>query len=320
MKQLKKFFICILALCFISVSFTSCTDSALQNEKNDGSLSIVTTIFPIYDWVKNIAGEASEVIYLDGSGIDMHSFEPTAKDIITLSDADIFICIGGESDEWVDGAVSSSENNDLVVIKLMDITGGLKEEIVEGMQEDEHTHEADVSELDEHIWLSLKNAQTCVSAIAENLGELDAENKELYLSNADNYNSKLADLDKRYSQAVASAEKNTLIFADRFPFRYLTQDYSIEYFAAFSGCSAESEASFETITFLIEKTNELGIEYLIILENSDGKLADTIADETEAKILTLNSCQSVTSTEIENGKTYLSVMEENLSVLTEALS
>lgn len=318
--MLKKFFICILSLCLILISFTSCTDTTVQNDNKDGSLSIVTTIFPIYDWTKNIAGDNLNVTYLDGSGIDMHSFEPTAKDIITIADADIFICIGGESDSWVESAVNSSENDNLVVLKLIDITGGLTEEIVDGMQHDEYSHEADVSEFDEHIWLSLKNAQTCVSAIAEKLGELDTANKEIYLSNAKNYNSELAELDNKYTQTVKSAKKKTLIFADRFPFRYLTEDYSIEYFAAFSGCSAESEASFETITFLIEKTKELGIEYLIILENSDGKLADTVAAETAAKILTLNSCQSVTSTEIKNGKTYLSVMEENLSVLTEALS
>ena len=310
----------MLSLCLVFISFTSCTGTTSQNDNTDNSLSIVTTIFPVYDWAKNIAGDNWDVTYLDGSGTDMHSFEPTAKDIITIADADIFICIGGKSDSWVEAAVNSSENDKIVVLKLIGITGGLKEEFVDGMQHEEHSHDADVSEFDEHIWLSLKNAQTCVSAIAEKLGGIDPSNKDLYLSNAENYNTELAELDKKYADTVETAKQHTLIFADRFPFRYLTEDYGIEYYAAFPGCSAESEASFETITFLIEKTKELGIEHLIILENSDGKLADTVAHETDVKILTLNSCQSVTSTEIENGKTYLSVMEENLSVLTEALS
>ncbi|MBQ8209027.1 MAG: zinc ABC transporter substrate-binding protein [Clostridia bacterium] len=317
---MKKIFIYILSLCLLLISLTSCADTQ-QNGDDDASLTIVTTIFPIYDWVRNITGSTDGIVYLDGSGIDMHSFEPTANDIITLANADIFICIGGASDEWVDAAVSSCANENLTVIKLIDITGGLTEEAVEGMQEeDDHGHDTDTSELDEHIWLSLKNAQTAVSAIAKALGELDTVNRDTYLSNAENYNQKLTELDGRYAQTVASAEKNTLIFADRFPFRYLTEDYSLNYYAAFPGCSAESEASFKTITFLIEKTKELQLDYIIILENSDGKLAGTIADETGAKALTLNSCQSVTSTEIENGKTYLSVMEENLAILTEALS
>ncbi len=325
---MKKFFIYILSVTLVLCCFSSCTGNSDKTELlsdsavSDDGLFIVTTIFPIYDWVRNITGSSSNLVYLDESGIDLHSFEPTANDIITLSKADIFICIGGASDEWADAAVSSSQNEDLVVIRLIDITDGLTEETVEGMQEetDELDHGQDTSELDEHIWLSLKNAQTAVSAIANNLCELDSTNKEAYLKNAENYNEKLSELDKKYAQAVTNSANNTLVFADRFPFRYLTEDYGIEYYAAFPGCSAESEASFETITFLIEKTNELGLNYIIVLENSDGKLASTVSDETGAEILTLNSCQSVTSDDVENGRTYLSAMEENLAILTEALS
>lgn len=321
---MKKIFICILSLILLIVSLTACGTNTAKNEQSSekvnstASLSIVTTIFPIYDWVKNITGSDSNLIYLDESGIDLHSFEPTANDIITLSKADVFVCIGGSSDEWVDAAVKSSGNENLTVIKLIEITGGLVEKTVEGMQKEDAEH--DTSEYDEHIWLSLKNAQTAVKAIAETLGELDGTNKAQYLTNADSYNSKLLSLDEKYSRTVEASEKNTLLFADRFPFRYLTEDYGIEYYAAFPGCSAESEASFETITFLIEKTQELELDYIIILESSDGKLAQTISSETGAEILTLNSCQSVTNTNIENGSSYISVMEENLAILTEALS
>lgn len=319
---MKKFIICILSVCLIAVSLAACSDNTADTNADSAEVSVVTTIFPIYDWVKNITGNTQGLEYLDKSGIDMHSFEPTASDILTIAQADVLICIGGVSDEWVDAAVSSSQNENIRVIKLIEITGGLTEETVDGMQddEDEHHNETDASEYDEHIWLSLKNAQKAVSAIAQTLSEINPENSELYLNNAKNYNLKLAELDKKYADAVTSAEKSTLLFADRFPFRYLTEDYGIEYYAAFPGCSAESEASFETVTFLIEKTKELSLEYIIILESSDGKLADTVANETGADILTLNSCQAVTSEDVESGKTYLSVMEENLAILTEALS
>lgn len=322
MKRLKKFIICILSVCLFIASLTACSDNTADTNADSAEVSVVTTIFPIYDWVKNITGNTQGLVYLDKSGIDMHSFEPTASDILTIAQADVLICIGGVSDEWVDAAVSSSQNENIRVIKLIEITGGLTEETVDGMQddEDEHHNETDASEYDEHIWLSLKNAQKAVSAIAQTLSEINPENSELYLNNAKNYNLKLAELDKKYADAVASAEKSTLLFADRFPFRYLTEDYGIEYYAAFPGCSAESEASFETVTFLIEKTKELSLEYIIILESSDGKLADTVANETGADILTLDSCQAVTSEDVESGKTYLSVMEENLAILTEALS
>ncbi len=317
---MKKLFICILSVILLAASLTACSDNTSDNKNDYDGLSVVTTIFPVYDWVKNITGSTQGLVYLDKSGIDMHSFEPTANDILTIADADIFICIGGVSDEWVDATVESSANKDIRVIKLMDITGGLITETVDGMQEDEHHHDADISEYDEHIWLSLKNAQTAVSSIAKTLAEIDTQNSKLYLQNAESYNKKLAELDGKYKNAVANAEKDTLLFADRFPFRYLTEDYGIKYYAAFPGCSAESEASFETITFLIEKTKELSLEYIIILESSDGKLANTVSSETGAEILVLNSCQSVTSEDIETGKTYLSVMEDNLAILTEALS
>lgn len=315
---MKKFFICLLSVILVLTCFSSCTKAPESTDSDDG-LTIVTTIFPIYDWVRNITGSDADIIYLDENGIDLHSFEPTANDIITLSKADLFICIGGTSDEWVDNAVSSSSNEALEVIRLIDITGAVFEETVEGMQEDDN-HGHDVSEYDEHVWLSLKNAQTSVSAIAEKLGELDSENKALYLSNAENYNKQLSALDEKFASAIASAEKNTLLFADRFPFRYFIEDYALEYYAAFPGCSAESEASFDTMTFLIEKTKELQLEHIIVLEGSDGKIASTVSAETGAQILTLNSCQSVTKENVADGATYISIMESNLTVITEALS
>ena len=313
---MKKFFIFILSLILIVTVFSSCQKPE-TNQENDG-ITVVTTIFPVYDWTRNVAGDNCNVIYLDESGTDMHSFEPTAKDILTLADADVLIHIGGVSDEWVAAAVESANNPELVTLSLMDVTGVLEEEIIDGMEHDDDD-DHDTAEYDEHIWLSLRKAKVAVSAIAETLGKADNANKDKYTANAESYNAKLESLDGKFSDCVNNAKRKTLLFADRFPFRYFTEDYSLEYFAAFPGCSAESEASFETMTFLIEKTKELSLPYILIIENSDSKMAQTIGNETGAEILSLNSCQSVTKNDIDNGITYLSAMEKNLQIITEAL-
>lgn len=312
---MKKLFTVILSLIIMLAAFSSCGGGPSVFTENSDELRIVTTIFPIYDWVKNIT-DSENVIYLNEKGVDLHSFEPTANDIIALSAADVFIYIGGESDEWVENAVTAAKNPGLTTISLLEFTDTLDEEIIEGMdaQEEEET------ESDEHIWLSLKKAQECVTGIAGILSEKDAPNADKYKANADNYNKKLANIDRQYESVVSGAKRDTLLFADRFPFRYMTEDYGISYFAAFPGCSAESEASFETLAFLIEKTRELSLPYIIILDGSDGKLAETVSDETGAGILILNSCQSVTKTDIKDGATYCSIMEENLKLITEALT
>ena len=313
---MKKLFIFILSLVLIVTVFSSCQKPETTQEK-DG-ITVVTTIFPVYDWTRNVAGDNCNVIYLDESGTDMHSFEPTAKDILTLAQADVFIHIGGVSDEWVNGAVESANNPELITLSLMDVTGVLEEEIIDGMEHDDDD-DHDIAEYDEHIWLSLRKAKVAVSAIAETLGKADNANKDKYTANAESYNAKLTSLDGKFSDCVNNANQKTLLFADRFPFRYFTEDYSLEYFAAFPGCSAESEASFETMTFLIEKTKELSLPYILIIENSDSKIAQTISNETGAGILSLNSCQSVTKNDINNGITYISAMEKNLQTITEAL-
>lgn len=322
---MKKLFTGILSVIVLMTLFASCTinpsfteDETGENHNTD-SLTVVTTIFPIYDWVRNITGSDKNVIYLDENGIDLHSFEPTANSIITLSQADIFICIGGISDEWVDNAVNSAANKDLKVLRLMKITGVLEEETVEGMEVDHAHNETDIAEYDEHVWLSLKKAQKAVNQIADTLCELDGANSEKYKSNARAYIEKLKALDAKYESAIACASKNTLLFADRFPFRYMVEDYSLEYYAAFPGCSAESEASFETMAFLIEKTKELELDRIIVLEGSDRKIASAVSAATGAQIVMLNSCQSVTQENTADGYTYLSIMESNLQVITEAL-
>ena len=294
-------------------------------------LSIVTTIFPEYDWVMNILGDQADqadVTLLLDNGTDLHSYQPTADDIITIATCDVFIYVGGESDAWVDDALKEATNPDMVVIDLMDVLGDAakEEEIVEGMQGEEEESEAEEGEgpeYDEHVWLSLKNAQIIVNAITEKLAAVDPENADAYRTNADAYCEKLAALDAQYAEAVAAGTQDTILVPDRFPFRYLTDDYDLNYYAAFVGCSAETEASFETLVFLSEKLDALQLPAVIVTESSDQKLAKTVIAQGEtqsAEILVLDSMQSVAAQDVENGTTYLGIMEQNLSVLKQALA
>ncbi|MCR4793539.1 MAG: metal ABC transporter substrate-binding protein [Lachnospiraceae bacterium] len=325
---------------------------------DDGKLDIVVTIFPVYDWVMNVVGDAENVnvTLLIDDGTDMHSYKPSADDLITIAASDVFIYVGGESDTWADDAVRQAVrdvNKDIVVMNLMKIMGDMvkEEEVVEGMQEedehdhhhdddedededehhhdddedeDEHHHDEDEEiEYDEHIWLSLRNAAFVVEQISRVLQQKDSANAPVYSANAVSYLETLQALDDSYSEAVSEASGNTILVGDRFPFRYLTDDYRIGYYAAFVGCSAESEASFETVTFLAGKVDELNLKSVLTIDGSDGRIAETIIQNTEShdqQILTLDSMQSVTAEEIGSGVTYLSVMESNLEVLKEALS
>lgn len=306
--------------------FTGCGNEYKKNQESD-KLKIVTTIFPEYDWVKQIMGEKAdeaEITLLTAEGTDFHSYQPSVDDIIKISSCDILIYVGGKSDNWIKDSLKNATNKNMIVINLLDILGDAvkEEEHTEGIQEENHGNENNNTEYDEHVWLSLKNTKIICKYIAEKLEEINPENSDIYKTNVSSYIEKLDKLDEDFYNTVKNSEKTTILFADRFPFRYLTDDYGISYYAAFPGCSAESEASFETISFLAEKVNELNLSYVIILENSDKKIAETIISATEkkdAEILSLNSMQSVTEEDIKNGITYLSITETNLSVLKKAL-
>lgn len=291
-----------------------------------GRLRIVTTIFPTYDWVQNILGEnpVGAELTLLGGGVDLHSFQPTADDILLIAACDLFIYVGGESDAWVRGVLERDAGRGTTVLNLMELLGGAvrEEETVEGMQGEEEEAE-DGAEYDEHVWLSLRNAEVIVPQIESALEALDPAHAEQYRANADAYLAQLDSLDRDYAAAVAEAGVSTLLFGDRFPFRYLTEDYGLSYYAAFAGCSAETEASFETVTFLAEKLNELGLRAVLIIEGSDHRLAETIIRSTrtkDQKILILDSMQAAAPDSAQKGVTYLSVMERNLDVLKEALN
>jgi len=316
MSKKKKFTAAFLAASMAALggaaAFAGCSSST-----GDGKLSIVCTIFPEYEDVK--------LTMLLDSGVDLHSYQPTADDIVTVATCDMFIYVGGESDEWVDDVLKQKTNDDMVVINLLDVLGDSvkEEETVEGMEPEEGEDDEDETEYDEHVWLSLKNAEVIVSYIATELGKIDTENAAAYTANAASYNAQLSSLDTQYAEAVSAAKFNTLVFGDRFPFRYLADDYNLTYYAAFSGCSAESEASFATIIFLANKVDELGLNCIIKIEGSNNSIAETIKNNTTSKnqtILTVNSLQSVTSADVKNGVTYISVMKENLTTLKTALN
>lgn len=297
---------------------------AAEEAPSEASLSIVASVFPAYDWARNVIGDTpgADLTLLVDSGVDLHSYQPSVEDILTISTCDLFIYVGGESDGWASDALAQAVNEDMVVINLLDALGdqAREEEIVEGMEAEEE--EGEEGALDEHVWLSLRNAMTLTGAIEGALAEIDPGNADAYAANLEAYLEKLSDLDRAYAGAVEEASHDTLLFGDRFPFRYLTEDYSLDYYAAFSGCSAETEASFETVLFLADKVDELGLSCILTIDGSDQKIAGTVAETAKTadpEILTLDSLQSITKEDMEKGTTYLSVMEENLEVLKKAL-
>jgi len=357
----KRFLFVMILILIISSVFTGCSDFDSFNSSND-KLSVVATIFPEYDWVSNIVegNDNAELTLLMNNGTDMHSFQPTADDILKISTCDVFIYVGGESDTWVEDVLKEAVNEDMTVINLMEVLDDevKEEEMIEGMESEEHNHNHDEdaednendkydedeiggnheedeidgnhdeaeghnkgkndTEYDEHVWLSIRNAKTAVKYISQKLQEADSDNKSLYEENTASYIEELDALDKEYEETVNTVDNPTLVFGDRFPFRYLVDDYNIEYYAAFPGCSAETEASFETIVFLAGKVDEYNLPVVLTIEKSDKKIAETIVENTENKnqeILELNSMQSVTEKEIKGGATYISCMKSNLEVL-----
>ncbi len=307
-------------------------------------LKIVTTIFPEYDWVRQITGTNNkdvELTLLTKNGVDMHSYLPSVQDITKISNADLFIYVGGESDSWVPNAIKNSVNKNQIAISLLELLGEKvkSEELKEGMQleehvphhdhdheDEDHDHDDDESEeeeLDEHVWLSISNTKNICNTICNELCKIDIENSVKYKNNLKNYLKQLDDLDTEYKNTLKNSKHKTVIFGDRFPFRYLTDEYHLDYFAAFAGCSAETEASFKTVIFLANKLDELKTNSVFQIENSTGKLAKTViqnSNSKNAKIITLNSMQSVSANDIKKGADYLSIMKDNLTKLKEGLN
>ncbi|MCR5121622.1 MAG: metal ABC transporter substrate-binding protein [Ruminococcus sp.] len=301
--------------------------AATINENGDKKLSIVCTGFSEYDWTKNILGEKAadaELTYLLEGGADMHSYQPTAADIAKIATCDVFIYVGGESQEWADDALANSSCRSVKLLDVLAKNGAVKEEeIKEGMQAEEEEHEEEgAPEYDEHVWLTPGNAEIFVRAICDELAAADPSGKDVYTRAADDYIVQLDELKADFASELSACPNRTLIVGDRFPFRYLADEYGLDYYAAFAGCSAETEASFETVAFLSKKLDETGVKTVFTLENSDGKIANAVianSSEKSADTAALDSLQSVNSEQIKEGASYISIMRKNLEALTAAL-
>lgn len=352
MKKFAAFAMFVLAT---ALMFVACSAESNEKAPAQKKVSIVATIYPQYDWLKNVLGDRLDAVNLKlliKNGTDLHSYKPSAQDIAAIASADMVVFVGGESDEWIEKALKATPKEGRVQVNLMEALGDRvkEEEVVEGMQaEEEHHHEhgeeaeehehehhehaeehehehhehAEAPENDEHIWLSLKNAELLVMNLADALSKVDTAHATEYHMNAGLYIAKISALDAQYRAATDSAHFKTILFGDRFPFRYLVDDYGIKYFAAFVGCSAESEASFETVAFLAGKMDSLALPAIFTIDGSNGKIARAILDASkkskETPVLTLNSMQSVTDAQMQSGVDYLSVMQSNLEVLKKAI-
>lgn len=324
---MKRFIQAALAVLLSMLLLAGCQSAPLSaNEEkeiasNNEKIRVVSTIFPPYDFVREIAGDNVALNMLLPPGSESHSYEPTPQDIIAIQNCDVFLYVGGESDAWIDDVLSSIEGGNRKLIKLMDCVQPVEEELVEGMEEEEEAEEGIRGpEYDEHVWTSPKNAKLIVDKISETLREVDPINAETYQNNTEAYLSKLDTLDAAFQAVVDNAARKTIVFGDRFPFRYFADAYGLSYFAAFPGCSTETEASAGTVAFLIDKIKAEQIPVVFHIELSNEKMADTIAEATGAKKLLLHACHNISKTDFENGIGYLDLMTNNVAALKEALS
>lgn len=300
--------VCVLALSGCSTAKTE-----------DGVFHVVATVFPAYDFARAVGGDLAEVTMLLPPGAESHSYEPTPADILAVQSCDLFIYIGGESDEWVDRIWHTVEPvGDS--LRMMECVETLEEETAEGMQElpnREHDHEGagQVVELDEHIWTSPKNAAVLTCAIGEKMATLDPANGEAYRRNADSYAGQLEDLDRAFSDFFRGVENRTMVFGDRFPLRYFAESYDLDYYAAFPGCSTQTEPSAATVAFLTGKVREEHLSTVWYIESSNHLVADAIAEAAGVETAMFHSCHSVSKDDLAAGATYLSLMEANLETL-----
>lgn len=322
----------ILALCLLFLPLVGC-----RGQQDGDKLTVVCTLFPLYDWIREVVGdsESVEVVLLVQNGTDLHSFQPSAADIVRLRSCDLLVRLGGGADGWVEDALRQAPVGDRRDLKLLETDGMTlrdisAESVAQGHDHEhdhdhdhEHEHEHDEScAVDEHFWLSLANACASVSAIADTLAELDEGNASVYRENAARYGAELLALDREYRETVAQSEDPYLVFGDRFPFVYLTEEYGIGYLAAFAGCGTDGDATVDTVIRLARTLDERGLGFVVVTEGSDGELAEGViraSADGSREILTVDSLQSVTGKELKSGKTYLGAMRENLAILRRAL-
>jgi zinc transport system substrate-binding protein len=320
MKRLLSYALAVLMLTTLLAGCGQSTPSSTGGNP-DEKLSIVATSFPPYDFTREIVGDKADLTMLLPPAAESHSFEPTPQDIIRIQNCDVFIYVGGESDEWVNGVLESIDTDEMKIITLMDCVTVSEEEVVEGMEEEAvESGEPEEPEYDEHVWTSPRNAKLIVQKISDTLCELDVANAPSYRQNAAAYQTRLDELDAQFQAVVDGAERKTLVFGDRFPFRYFADAYGLTYFAAFPGCSTQTEPSAATVKFLIDKINEEKIPVVFHIELSNENMANTISEATGAKVLLLHACHNISKTDFENGASYLGIMTQNVEALKEALN
>ena len=323
---MKKSLIFLVILCLF---FSLCACGEAPAESGGEGLDIVCTVFPAYDFAREIAGEKANVTMLVPPGSEAHSFEPTPQDIIRIENCDLLICNGGESEAWLEEILAGREK-DIPALFMMDCVDALEEETKEGMQTTEHSHEEHEErdgheeheheeEYDEHVWTSPVNASLIVSALCDRLSAIDPENGGFYRENAVRYQSELQKLDAAFRETVEKGKFDTLIFADRFPVRYFVEEYGLDYYAAFPGCTDDTEPSARTVAFLIDKVRSEDIPAVMYIEFSNEKMADVICEDTGCKKLLFHSCHNVSAQQLKSGVSYLTLMWGNLESLKEAL-
>ncbi|MDR0964748.1 MAG: metal ABC transporter substrate-binding protein [Clostridium sp.] len=343
---MKKILVVVTAVLVSAVLLAACGIRTTDTADTD-KISVVATIFAPFDFARQIAGDKAEVTMLLPPGSESHSYEPTPQDIIAIQNCDVFIYAGGDSDAWVESILDSMNTSNIRIVTLMDCVDVVEEEIVEGMQDDEHDHENDDEhaedehskeehpeeehdhegevEYDEHVWTSPKNAKLIVQKISDAIVAADTSNAQTYQLNTTEYLGKLDKLDTKFQNIVEASVRREIIFGDRFPFRYLADTYGLTYYAAFPGCSTETEASAATVAFLIDKVEEDQIPVVFHIELSNEKMCNTISESVkdntgrDIKVLLLHACHNVSMSDFENGATYLSLMEGNVETLKEAL-
>jgi zinc transport system substrate-binding protein len=321
-KKISKVFISM--MCIMTMIFNvSCRKQTTTVQGEKDKLSVIATIFPAYDFARQTAKDLADVTMLLPAGMESHSYEPTPKDIIDVSNCDIFIYNGGDSDAWVEDILSAIDTENIEIIKMTDCVETVAEETKEGQQKErkhEHEHDEDEEEMDEHVWTSIRNSITITENICDAFCRKDSKNSAVYKSNSESYINEMKDLDSKYCEVMQRSVRNEIIFGDRFPLRYFARDYNLDYYSAFSGCSSETEASAGTVAFLIDKVKQDDIPVIFYIEFSSHLIADTIADETGAETAMFNTCHNVSKKQIQQGATYVSIMTENLENIEKALT
>ena len=312
------FVLTVLIFLFGASALTGCSESRRAVVPDNSKPTVSAMNFPAYDFARQITGGRANVILLLSPGADSHSYEPTPADILTIENSDLFIYTGGKSDEWLGRTLASLENDSLSVVKMMDVTDALVEETVEGMETEQG--DSDEIEYDEHVWTSPKNAVKISAAIAEKMSEIDPDNAEFYFENLRGYTDELNRLDEDFHNVCENGARKCMVFGDRFPFRYLADEMGLDYRAAFMGCSDETEPSVQTLVYLIDKVRAENIPVVFTIEFSNKKTAETISEETGAKVLEMHSCHNVSREDFDGGATYVSLMRKNLENLKKALN